>query len=531
LPELLDQLLDKLKALPVDTQAELSAIADDALKGTRWVPLPGPQTQALNSPADIVLYGGSAGGGKTDLLLGAAFTHHTRSLIMRKEYTDLSSLTERAIEMNGTRRGFNGSIPPKLRTADRRLITFGAANREGKEQSFQGQPHDLLGFDEVPQFSEKQVRYLITWVRSTREGQRCRCIMAGNPPVDAQGQWLIQFFAPWLDPTYPEPAKPGELRYFITDDDDNDIEVASLDPITMPNGKIVRPLSRTFIPARLSDNPHLMRTDYAAKLDALPEPYRSAYRDGNFMLARKDQAFQVIPTAWVLAAQQRWSNSPPIDVPMCSIGCDIAMGGKDEFVLAPRYDGWFDKFTVIPGKEVTSGRVAAGHVVMLRRGDAEIIIDLGGGYGLSCFEHLRDNNIPVVGFKGAEASTGRTADKQYGFYNLRSEVIWRMREALDPSQDGGSPIALPPDPLLVADLTTPTFELVPGRGIKIMNKEDVVEKLGRSPDRGDAVCMGWKVGGKMASHYDNWKERARSGTNKAAKVIRAHDRQRQFLRR
>jgi hypothetical protein len=527
---LLDQILNTLKALPGENRAELSAIADKALEGRLWIPLPGPQSDALNSPADILLYGGSAGGGKTDLLLGAAMTHHTRSLIMRKEYTDLNALTERAIELNKTRRGFNGSIPPKLRTTDGRRITFGAANRKGKEESFQGQPHDLLGFDEVPQFLESQVRFLCTWVRSTREGQRCRVIMAGNPPVDAQGQWLIQYFAPWLDPTHPDPAKPGELRWFITDDDDKDIEVDG--PADVQLGKKwVKPLSRTFIPARLADNPHLARTDYGARLDALPEPYRSALRDGNFMLSRKDQAFQCIPTKWVLDAQARWTNSPPVDVPMCAIGADIAMGGADELVLAPRYDGWFDKFTVIPGKEVTSGRIAAGHIVMLRRGNAEIIIDLGGGYGLSAFEHLKDNEIPVVGFKGSEASMGRTADKQWGFYNLRSEVIWRMREALDPSQEGGSPIALPPDPLLVADLTTPTFEIIPGRGIKVQTKEDVVKILGRSTDRGDAVCMCWKIGGKMASHFDNWKERARGGRTQPPKVIRAHERQRQFLRR
>jgi hypothetical protein len=526
---LLDQILTQLKALPGENRAELSAIADKAIGKRLWIPLPGPQTWALESMADILLYGGAAGGGKTDLLLGTAMTCHQRSLIMRKEYTDLTALTERAIQLNGTRRGFNGSIPPKLKTQDGRRITFGAANRKGKEDSFQGQPNDLLAFDEVPQFLESQVRFLMTWVRSVTEGQRCRVIMAGNPPVDAQGQWLIQFFAPWLDPAHPDPAKPGELRYFITDDD-RDIEVDGPQEVLLGT-EWVKPLSRTFIPAALKDNPHLARTDYAARLDALPEPYRSALRDGNFMLARKDQAMQCIPTKWVLDAQARWTNSPPIDVPMCAIGCDIAMGGADELVLAPRYDGWFDKFTVVPGKEVTSGRVAAGHILMLRRGNAEIIIDLGGGYGLSTFEHLRDNELPVVGFKGSEASMGRTVDKQFGFYNLRSEVIWRMREALDPSQEGGSPIALPPDPLLVAELTTPTFEIIPGRGIKVQNKEDVVALLGRSPDRGDAVCMAWKIGGKMASHFDNWKERARSGRTQPPKVIRAHDRQRQFLRR
>src|SRR3546814_3250182 len=56
-----------------------------------------------------------------------------------------------------------------------------------------------------------------------------------------------------------------------------------------------------------------------------------------------------------------------------------------------------------------------------------------------------------------------------------------------------SPIALPPDPMLVADLTAPTFT-VPPRGIKVESKEDVCKRLGRSTDRGDAVVMAWSAG-------------------------------------
>lgn len=87
----------------------------------------------------------------------------------------------------------------------------------------------------------------------------------------------------------------------------------------------------------------------------------------------------------------------------------------------------------------------------------------------------------------------RTRDRQYGFYNKRSQALWQFREALDPAQDGGSPIALPDDPILIADLTAPRFE-VGSRGIKVETKEDVVKRIGRSPDRGDAVVMCWSDG-------------------------------------
>src|SRR3546814_3606837 len=74
------------------------------------------------------------------------------------------------------------------------------------------------------------------------------------------------------------------------------------------DGKRYIPQSRTFIPAALGDNPFLINTGYQATLDAMPEPMRSAIRDGNFMAAREDDPWQVIPTSWILTAQQRWRD-------------------------------------------------------------------------------------------------------------------------------------------------------------------------------------------------------------------------------
>ena len=505
---MLGELLARLNDIEKTDKKAYDKLADeviDATKHMRWLPNPGPQTDAYWSKADVLLYGGQGGGGKSELGLGLAFTAHRRSLILRRQYTDLGAMIDRALEINGSRNGFNGSPPPKLTTPDGRLIRFGANQHLGDEQSWQGQPFDLKVFDEAVQFLEQQIRFHLGWLRSTTPGQRTRALLGSNPPVTAEGQWVIGMFRPWLDITHGNPAKHGELRWFVTDPDGKDFEVPGPEPYQFPgHDRPVIPHSRTFIPAELKDNPYLIRTNYQAQLDALPEPLRSAVRDGNFMAARKDDEWQVIPTAWVLAAQQRWKPQPAAHVPLCAMGVDASGGGDDPMTIARRHDGWFAEMIEVPGKEIPRERIGtycAGRILSHRRDNAIVVIDMGGGYGGSIYEHLKANQIDCEPYKGSSAASGRTRDKQMAFVNKRSEALWRFREALDPDQPGGSPIALPADPMLVADLTAPTWEPISFRGgmaVKVESKEDVCARLGRSTDRGDAVMMCWTAGLKTA---------------------------------
>lgn len=494
----LEEVLRAMNALAPAQRKELEAEAIEATAAMRWVPNPGPQTQAYFSQADVLLYGGEPGGGKTDLLLGLAFNAHRRSLLLRRQYTNLTPLLDGAIRIHGSREGYNGSPPPKLRISPQRIIEFGAAARPGDEQDWQGNPHDLIGIDEATQFLETQVRFLMGWLRSTEPGQRCRVVLATNPPLSADGLWVVKMFGPWLDERHPNPAHPGELRYFITDEDGNDQEVDGPAPVLV-KGRPVKPLSRTFIPASVADNPYLANTDYQSKLDAMIEPFRSILL-GKFKASIKDQPFQVISTAWVHAAQERWRSHPrpPQGIPMCALGVDPAGGaggGNDRFTISPRYDWWFAPLISIPAKEIKLASQGAGHVITARSDDADIMIDMGGGYGGGTYERLTENGIKVQTYKGAMASTARTKDRKLGFANKRSELYWKFREALDPDQDGGvgSPIALPEDPELTSDLTALTFEVTP-RGIQVLPKEKVIEVLGRSPDKGDAVVLAWAAG-------------------------------------
>ncbi len=291
-------IVSKFAELPEDQRQGLVADALQATAGMKWLPLPGPQTQAYFSEADILLYGGEAGGSKTDSGLGLAFTAHKHALLCRRQYTDLGAMITRALAINGTRQSFNGAPPAKLDTPDGRILEFFAAHQPGDEQRRQGQPVDLLFIDEAAQWLWSQIQLMMGWVRSTDPAQRCRTLLASNPPLSSEGAWMAEEFAPWLDPTHARPAKPGELRWYVSDEDGKSLEVDGPEEIEI-SGHLVRPQSRTFIPAGLKDNPFLSRTNYKDRLDNLPEPLRSAIRDGNFAAMREDDSAQIIPRAWL----------------------------------------------------------------------------------------------------------------------------------------------------------------------------------------------------------------------------------------
>lgn len=483
---LLEELIGKLGSLPPDDKKTVVSAAVAATAGMRWVPNPGPQTTCFFHDADETFYGGQAGGGKTDVGIGLALTRHRRSLILRRINKDALKIVPRIEEILGTRDGYNGQLQ-RWRLADRQIDIAGC-EQESDKQRFKGDPHDLIVFDEGTDFLESQYRFIIGWNRSTDPKQRCRVLVTSNPPTTSEGLWVIKYWAPWLDPTHPNPAKPGELRWFTTINGE-DCEVNGPGPHSIPGeSKPVTARSRTYLPASLADNPDLANTGYASVLAGLPEELRRAYRDGDFTVGLRDGDFQVIPTSWIIAAQDRWKSDGYKAFAMTAMGFDPAGGGSDAAELAWRHGGWYAPLVTAKGEDTADGSAAAATIIRHRRDSAPVIVDVGGGYGGAVTLRLKDNSIGHSGFNGANSSTARTKDGQLTFANKRAEAWWKFREELDPDQQGGSAIALPPDPELRADLAAPTYS-VSARGILIESKEDIRKRLGRSPGKGDAVVM------------------------------------------
>lgn len=469
---------------------ELDKLIAEELKA-KWLPNPGPQTQAYYSKADLLLYGGAAGGGKTHLIVGLALTHHQRTVIFRRSYGDLNDISEELLNVAGSRDGWNGQ--DMRYRAGKLLVEFGALEKPRAELSWQGRAHDLICFDEGAQLSAAKVAFVSAWNRSTDPKQRSRVLIASNPPLGGEGEWLIEWFAPWLDPLWPDPAAPGELRWAIIVGDETIWKDGPGETWIEGEEEPFIHKSRTFIPARLDDNPYLKDTGYRATLQNLPEPMRSQLLKGDFLAGREDHEFQVIPTEWVKLANDRWLKAPEKKRPMIALAADIGGGGPDPSALAKLHaENWFAPILVIKGDECPAAELPnfiADRMLVERRDEADLSVDGTGGWGSGVRARLSNGHgLDCYAIVFSQGSNATNKDGKLGFKNLRAEMWWRLREALDP--ETGDDVKLPVDPRLMAELTTPRWK-PSGPNIQIEDKAEVKKRVGGSTDRADAVVMAW----------------------------------------
>lgn len=230
---------------------------------------------------------------------------------------------------------------------------------------------------------------------------------------------------------------------------------------------------------------------------------------GDFPEASGDS---VIPLGWVRRAMERWQDwnlgdrrrkIPPRALPVgrLILGADIATtNGADETMIAPRRGNVIYELTAYP--ESGDSHRIAGYALQHGAGQplAVTVVD-GIGIGAGVRDVLRnEHGVTVVSFE-AYLQSGRT-DRwgEFRFLNDRAAAWWRLRELLDPTR--GSDICLPPDERLLEDLTAPKWWVrssTKGGVIQIESKDDIRKRLGRSPDRADAVVHSFWVDGAPAA--------------------------------
>lgn len=453
----------------------------------------------VDNPSHLFLVGRSmVPTHNTDLGIGLSLTQHVKTLFLRRESTQLSEISTRVSELMRVGDRWRGvGYGGLLRTLDGRRVEFAGCPNEKDKQRFKGRAHDLKFWDELSDFPESIYLFVNAWNRTTIPNQRCRVVAASNPPTTAEGEWVARRWSPWLEGGVPD----GALRWYTTIDDKEEV-FPSGEPVEH-KGETYKPRSRTFIRSRLQDNPALISTGYEHVVAALPEPIRSIYLHGDFGAARQDHRWQLIPTAWVLAAVERGRRSKKPLRALDAVGVDVARGGKDKTVLALRYGNWIAPLIKRPGKETPEG-VHVYQLLLQALADgpmARVNID-ADGVGSSAYDMTQSQVVPmrnVNPIRSASATDYKDprCPQLGGFANLRAAMHWHLKTLLDPAGPEETRLILPDDPELVADLTAPRYRLTV-RGLLVEPKDEpktdgsdggIRQRLGRSTDCGDSVAM------------------------------------------
>ena len=259
----------------------------DGIEARIIAPHPGPQSKFLASSADIAIYGGAAGGGKTFALVLEPLRHvhvsNFQAVIFRRTAEQVRTAGGLWDESSGLYPLAGGK--GREHTLDWRwksgaTVRFEQLQHEQTKLEYQGSQITLEGWDELTHFTESQFFYLLSRNRSVcgvKPYVRATC----NP--DSRS-WVARLIAWWIDQDsgYAIPERSGVKRWFVRAADR--LEWADTRAELQERYPEQTPKSLTFIPASLDDNPTLLRTDpsYRANLMLLPRVERERLLGGNW---------------------------------------------------------------------------------------------------------------------------------------------------------------------------------------------------------------------------------------------------------
>jgi predicted phage terminase large subunit-like protein len=331
-------------------------------------PQPGPQEQFLSTSADIAIYGGAAGGGKTYALLLEPCRHLDNSdfgaVIFRREAVQITSeggLFDTSFGIYVRIDGIPKQSPYRSWSfPSGSTITFGHLNQEKDVLDWQGSQIPLIGYDELTHFTEKQFWYMLSRNRSmcgVRPYIRATC----NPDADS---WVADLVSWWIDQDtgYPILERSGIIRYFVRFDDkmfwaDTRQELLNKFPASLPK-------SFTFIPATLEDNVILNEQDpdYRANLEMMTRVERERLLHGNWKIRPSAGSYFPQVMAKIIPAV-------PTDVKMWVRRWDLAATEPSEVNPSPSATA-----SVLMGRR-ENGRICIADGISIRH-NASIVRDI-----------------------------------------------------------------------------------------------------------------------------------------------------------
>ena len=255
-------------------------------------PQPGPQEAFLASPADIVIYGGAAGGGKTYGLLLEGLRHIDnpgfRAVIFRRttpEITNEGGVWDTSLGLYGSvgAEPIDSKLLHKFHSGAR--LKFAHIEYDKDCEIYQGAQIAFIGFDELTHFTEHQFWYMLSRNRSLC-GVRPYIRATTNPDPDS---FVAALIAWWIDQEtgYPIPERSGVIRWFVRENNvviwaDTKEELL----IDNPERSIADIKSLTFISSQVYDNKILLEKDpgYLGNLKALSLVDRERLLKGNWKI-------------------------------------------------------------------------------------------------------------------------------------------------------------------------------------------------------------------------------------------------------
>jgi len=378
-----------------------------------------PQTDFLKTTADICIFGGSAGGGKTFAILFEPLRYlyaqpvkGFQGVIFRREIPQITNPGGLWDEANNLYTLF-GATPrqsPKLEWTfpSGGTMLFSHLQHDKDVHNWQGSQVPFIGFDELTHFSEKQFWYMLSRNRSTcgvKPYIRATC----NPDPDSFVAKLVEW---WIDEEgFPIENRSGKLRYFAriggeliwgnTPD-----EVAKKAGIQKEMVK-----SFTFIPAKLSDNKILEQKDptYRANLMALPPVEQARLLYGNWKVKQQGTIFKG-------ARFEEWRKD--IDNIMY---VDPAFGGKNNTAIA--IGGRAETYTQVKGWSWRESIIhLTSQIVQIAKSNrvGTIYIETNADKGASLRE-LKEHWAHVQGIEERENKHVRI---MHNLYKNWSQIAW-----------------------------------------------------------------------------------------------------------
>lgn len=400
------------------------------------------------STALYTLYGGARGGGKTTALVNSILIDllehpHSRAFLGRKVFLDFRMTTYQSlirwIPWKAVRR--HNEQVKEIEFLNGSMLLYGGFDDRRDVERLKGAEFSLIAVDQVEELEEDEFDMLCTTLRfKFPDGTRpkYRGLFTANPAQN----WVKDRFIHSVDPNY------------------------------------------KFIPSTMNDNKSNLPPDYETRMRSLyknrPEMLR-AYIDGDWEAQAQENS--IIKIEWINDAVSGTNTRPYLGHLKRVCSCDPARFGDDlsQFYALRNYE--------VIGSETwghTDTMLTAGKLVILKEKHQTNqigvdIIGLGAGVG----DRLKEMGQPVFFINGSEASS-----RPDRYINLRAEMYFTAAEKF---ADGL--VKIPNDRALITELNSVQYKIVNSQGkVKVEEKDEIKKRLGRSPDKADALVMAiWLV--------------------------------------